>query len=353
MIRAGDRMGPYTLIERRGAGGMGVVWEAQDQQGRQVALKHMHEHLADDPELVRRFRREYEVGIAVRHPNLVRMLDYNGSFSPPYLVMEFVGGKSLRRLLDLGGQFYEWETAVVGAQVASAIAALNGAGVIHRDLKASNIVVDKAMHVTIIDYGIAKVVGEATVSLTPSFIGSAEYSPPENYLGRPINVRSDVYSEGIVLYEMLANDVPFRSDRYTDTLRMHAEMPIPQVVERNPLVSQEMNALVYSMLQKQPERRPAPEQVARVCTSLADMLGHRVPGIAQSAAPATDGQASQPVQRRAASQLDSAPPPPGYLPQASYQPVPSGKGTQPVLFVLAAVGGLAFVAIVLAMAASR
>ncbi len=343
MIRPGDTVGPYTLVQRKGSGGMGVVWEALDPAGRTVALKQMHEHLCDDPELVRRFRREFDVGISVVHPNLVRMLDYNGSWSPPYLVMEFVAGKSLRRLLDLGGRFYEWEVAVAGTQIASAIGSLNRYGVIHRDLKSSNVVVDREMHVTIIDYGIAKVVGEVTMSATESFIGSAEYSAPEPYWNRPVSVRSDVYSAGIVLYEMLTGSVPFRSDRYTDTLRMHAELAVPAVLQKNPLVSPEMNALVSSMLQKQPERRPSAEQVADVCRSLAEMLGRTVPvaiaGPAFSPSPAAVEPAA-PVY---------SPPPRRAVAEQTKEPA---RGFEAV-FALVAFFGIAVVGIVMAVAAGR
>ena len=353
MTRVGDRVGPYTLVAKKGSGGMGVVWEALDARGRTVALKQMHEHLVDDPELVSRFRREYDIGVSVAHPNLVRMLDYNGSWSLPYLVMEFVGGKSLRRLLDLGGRFYEWEVAVVGAQVADAVGALNSRGVIHRDLKSSNVVIDRDLRVTIIDYGIAKVVGEATMSLAESFIGSAEYSGPELYWNRPVSARSDVYSAGIVLYEMLTGEVPFRSDRYTDTLRMHAELPVPVVLKKNQLVSPEMNALVTSMLQKQPDRRPTAQQVSNVCRSLAEMLGHRAPQRGNSRSGAAAGRTPRPRPHRHTRPRRR---PRFETPRRPAEPAESFGGSrqaQAFAYVLAAGLGVALVTIIMAVAAGR
>jgi serine/threonine protein kinase len=276
MSRVGDVIGQYELLEQRGSGGMGVVWEAADGAGRHVALKQMHLHLCDDAELVKRFRREYEVGVSLNHPNLVRMLAYDGEATPPYLVMELATGKSLRRLLERGGRFYEWEVAVVGAQIADAMVALHRQHVVHRDLKSSNVVIDRDLRVVIIDYGIARVEGESAMGLTQGFVGSPEYSSPEPYWSRPRDPRSDVYSAGIILFEMFAGAVPFRSDRYTDTLRMHAELPVPNILEKNALVSPEMARLVTAMLQKQPERRPSAAQVADACRAISATLGRGV-----------------------------------------------------------------------------
>lgn len=301
MSRVGDVIGQYELLEQRGSGGMGVVWEAADRVGRHVALKQMHLHLCDDAELVKRFRREYEVGVSLNHPNLVRMLAYDGEATPPYLVMELATGKSLRRLLERGGRFYEWEVAVIGAQLADAMVALHRQHVVHRDLKASNVVVDRELHVIVIDYGIARVQGDAAMGLTQGFIGSADYAPPEPYWGRPTDARSDVYSAGIILYEMLAGEVPFRSDRYTDTLRMQAEMPVPNISEKNALVSPEMARLVTAMLQKQPERRPSAAQVADACRSISATLGRNVPAVAPAQRPvAAPGAGAQPMAAPAA-----------------------------------------------------
>lgn len=275
--QAGERIGPYVLVSPKGSGGMGAVWEAESPSGQRVALKLMHSHLADDADLIRRFRREYEVGVNVRHPNLVEMLDSGVIDGIPYLVMQLAEGKPIRRLIERGGPFREGDVAAMGAQIANGLAALNLAGVVHRDIKASNIVVDRRLHVIIIDYGIARVEGERTITEAGSFIGSAEYSSPEPYLGRKPDARSDVYSVGIVMYELLTGKVPYRSDRYTDTLRMHAELPVPRVSEREPMVSRGMDDLVYSMLQKQPARRPTAEQVAEACRAISYSHGRSAP----------------------------------------------------------------------------
>ena len=302
--QAGERVGLYTLVSLKGSGGMGAVWEAQGPSGERVALKLMHSHLADDPDLIRRFRREYEVGVNARHPNLVAMLDSGVDDGVPFLVMQLAEGKPIRRLLDRGGPFREVEVAGIGMQICDGLSALTAAGVVHRDIKASNIVVDRSLHVIIIDFGIARVEGERTITEAGGFIGSAEYSSPEPYLGRKPDARSDVYSVGIVMFELLTGKVPYRSDRYTDTLRMHAEFPTPRVCERMPMVSREMDNLVYSMLEKQPVKRPTAEQVAATCRAILHAQG-RAPSVQATAAPGPPIQASPSIPPRLPSAYDN------------------------------------------------
>ena len=271
--QAGDRVGAYELSTRQGSGGMGVVWRATSASGEVVAVKLMHAHLADDAELIQRFHREFEVGRRFQHPNLVAMLDQGVIEGVPFLVMQLAQGKTIRRLIERGGPFREWEAVSITLQIASGVEALAAGGVTHRDLKSNNVVVDHQLRTTIIDFGIARVEGERTLAQAESFIGSAEYSSPEPYLGRKVTTRSDIYSMGIVFYEMLTGRVPFRSDRYTDTLRMHAELPVPRPSERAPLTSPEVDSLVVSMLQKNPGQRPPPAQVASTCRELLMLHG--------------------------------------------------------------------------------
>jgi len=301
----GAVVGGYRLVEVIGAGGMGTVWRASEPGG-QVALKTMHPHLADDAELVRRFQREYAVGAKVRHPNLIRMRSQGQHDGVPYLVMDIASGKSVRRLIDLGGPFREWEAATIGQQVASALAALHGAGVVHRDLKASNIVLDRDLHAVVIDLGIARVDGEQTRA-DGGFMGSAEYAGPEPYLGRPAGTPADIYALGIVLFELLTGDVPFRASSYADVLRMHAEMPAPRVSTRMPLVSETMDYLVFAMLDKKAERRPNATQVQMACASVLTLLG-RAPAVSApgaSFAPVPPAAPAAPIAPRPSSSRPS------------------------------------------------
>jgi serine/threonine-protein kinase len=315
VVREGERVGPYTLLRARGSGGMGSVWEAAGPGGRHFAIKLMHSHYKDEEELVRRFHREAEVGQLISHPNLVHVYEEGVHDGVPYLVMDLAPGKSLRRLIDKGAPFFrEWEAATVGAEVADALVALHARGVLHRDLKSSNIMVDRDLHARVVDYGIAKVIGEKTVATGPGFIGGPEYAPPEVFRGDKHSEKSDVYALGIVLYEMITGRVPFRSDRYTDTLQMHAERPVPELKQAAPMVSDQFDRLVYQMLQKQPARRPTPQQVANGCRSVLRLLGREGAPAAAAASPPPPPIAQPPVPQVMHSNAPPATPPRSPLP---------------------------------------
>ena len=350
VTRAGAVVGPYTVLRSRGSGGMGAVWEARGPGGETVALKLMHSHLADDDVLIKRFRREYDVGSRIQHPNLVRMLATGDAHGAPYIVMELAAGKSLRKLIDKGSPyFHEWEAASVGAQVADALAALHSNNVVHRDLKSSNIMVDRDLHAKVIDYGIARVTGERTISAGDNFMGTVEYSGPEPYFARPQGPESDIYSLGIVIYEMVTGRVPFRSDRYLDTLRMHAEKPPPRLSETMPMVSEQLDNLVYQMLQKRPDQRPTAVQVGAACRSVVDLIG-RGP---LSASPAWE-MPSAPSQNAAPLYRPPLAPPPGGDPSAAgwAQGAPdAGNQKRIAVFLMLAAAGLALVGVVAAVAA--
>lgn len=272
-MREGETFDGFRLEHRLGSGAMGTVWAATGPNGRQCALKTMHAHLAEDGELVRRFRREYEVGRAVKHPSVIGMLHYGQGPDSPFLVMELAQGKNLKRLIEKGGPFFDAEVTMIGHQIASGLAALHAAGAIHRDLKSSNIVVDRNLKATLIDFGIAKLYGGADLTPTNGFMGTAEYCAPEPNFGRKLTAASDVYSLGIVLYEALVGEVPFRSDRYTDTLQMHAQRPVPSVVRARPMVEPRLAAIITAMLQKHPDARPTAGAAAKELADIALGLG--------------------------------------------------------------------------------
>lgn len=329
----GSRVGRYVLGERLGSGGMGVVWEARDPtSGQPVALKIMHRHLVSDRDLVERFRREYEVGLRAVHPSLVRTLDYGLDGEVPYLVMERAYGKSLRRLIERGGRFREWEVAVIGAQVAGALASLHASGVLHRDLKSSNIVVERDLGTRVIDYGIAKIIGSDTISMPGSFIGTAEFSAPDVYFGRAHTDRSDVYSLGVAMYEALTGAVPFRSERYVDVLRMHAELPVPDIGQAAPLTGPRMRELISRMLDKSPQNRPSAAETAAIYREIA--MEHGREGAAHPAL----------------ATFDYDPPPQPVVPVESWRVDRQAGRTGGTGFALVAVAGVATVGVAVIVA---
>ncbi len=270
----GARVGRYTLGEQLGRpGGMGAVWLATDESGREYALKVMHAHAAEDADLVRRFRQEYEIGRRFNHPNLVKMVDQGTVDGTPFLVMELAQGKTVRRLLERGGTFREGEVARFIADAAAGLAALHAGGILHRDLSATNLMVERDLSAKIIDYGIARHIGSQSHTQAGGFMGKAEYSAPELYLGRSVGPPADVYALGILAFESLTGHVPFRAGRYMDVLRLQAERPVPSLAAELPVISDQMDALVQAMLDKIPARRPSAAEVERACRVIAAGAG--------------------------------------------------------------------------------
>ena len=265
---------------------MGSVWVATNSAGTRIAVKVMHPHLRGDEDLAARFRREYDVGRTVRHPGLISMIEYGDDAGTPFIAMELAAGKSLRRLVERGGPFPEGEVAAIGRSVADALGALHSHGVVHRDLKSSNVVVSRGLATKVVDFGIARYVGTDGSSSWSGFAGSPEYSAPDAYFGKPPTESSDVYSLGIVLYEALTGEVPFRAGHYADLLRMHAEQPVPHVKRLAPAVSGPMDQLIRSMLDKSPGARPDANTVAMTCARIASTFEAIPQKVARAARPA-------------------------------------------------------------------
>jgi serine/threonine-protein kinase len=333
-------LGDYRLIAMRGRGGMGEVWEAEAPGGAHVAVKLMHEHLVDDPDLVQRFEREFQTGRMVQHPSLVQMFDSGQHKGVPFLVMELAEGKSLRALVDKGAPFFQdWEAAEVGRQMASALGVLHAANIVHRDLKSSNIMVDRELRAKLIDFGIVRMTGRTPLTPTDAIMGTAEFAAPETYFGRRHTGASDIYALGVVMYEMVCGRPPFRGDRYADVLKMHAELPPPRISHRVPEVSRQLDNLVHQMLQKQAGKRPSPAQVEAGCRSVVvaskqvAAAAQPSPAAAQAPRPAIPPRPQEPVVRR--------------QPQPPVAP-PLRRRPSPALFVLTAILGLAVVAAAIA-----
>lgn len=333
----GVRVGIYTLGEQLGkSGGMGSVWQAFDVSGRELALKLMHSHAAQDGDLVRRFRQEYEIGRRFNHPNLVRMVDQGTFDGVPYLVMELAAGKTVRRLLERGGTFREGEVARFIGDAASGLSALHGGGIIHRDLSATNLMVDRDLSAKIIDYGIARQIGREQLTQPGGFMGKAEYSAPELYLGRQVGPPADIYALGILAFESLTGHVPFRAGRYVDVLRMQAERPAPSLTAELPVISDQIDGLVRAMMEKSPAKRPAAADVARACRLISGRASapaqrprERTPRVM---APATASPQDRTMLRKSTAPLRQ---------QTSQPRPPASAPNQGALIALLAVAGVA------------
>jgi eukaryotic-like serine/threonine-protein kinase len=227
--------GRYALGAPLGAGGMGQVYRARDRVlERTVAVKVLSPAATQDRELVARFGREARAAAALHHPNIVAVFDSGAHGDLQYLVMEYVDGQSLARLLRQEGMLEPRRAAEVGRQVCQALAAAHAAGLVHRDITTGNLLVDQEGLVKVADFGIAKLAAATTMTGDGMLLGTAAYLSPEQAQGRPVDGRSDLYALGCVLYELVTGAPPFAGDSSVAVAaRQVTEQPIAPS-DRNP-----------------------------------------------------------------------------------------------------------------------
>jgi serine/threonine-protein kinase len=264
-VEIGARLGPYEIVAPIGAGGMGEVYRARDTRlGRDVAIKVLPAEFAEDAERLRRFEREARATAALSHPNILEVHDVGTFEGVPYLVEELLEGESLKERIERGA-LPASEAIGVAVQIARGLAAAHEKGIVHRDLKPANVFLTKHGAVKILDFGLAKLVenvavGEAdTLTHAPTgatefgrVLGTVAYMAPEQARGMPVDQRADVFAFGVVLYEMVAGERPFRGATATDTVAaiLKEEPPaLPASVPRD------LVAVIGRCLAKEPEKR--------------------------------------------------------------------------------------------------
>ena len=295
----------YVLRGLLGAGGMAEVFLAHDRiLGRDLALKVLREHYAKDAQFVERFRREAQSAAALNHPNVVQVYD-QGRFEDGryYIAMEHVPGGNLKDRIDRTGPLDPVEATRFASQIAEALRVAHERGMVHRDIKPENVLLAAAGEAKVADFGIALAASTSSTSGTNLVFGTASYMSPEQAMGERVGPQSDLYSLGVVLYEMLTSAVPFEAEGPLATAMKHViEPPLPPR-KRNPLVPEGIDALVMGLLAKNPENRygSAAELVGDLRRSLeglppafAAAAGYsetvRSPAVAAVAAPAnTEG----------------------------------------------------------------
>jgi serine/threonine protein kinase len=253
-----EHLGSYRLIDRLGAGGMGEVWRAEDTRLlRPVAIKILSERIANDPEWKARFLREARTIAQLNHPNIATIYSIEQEADKLFIAMELVEGESLAAVLS-HGVLEPVEAVRIIRQVAEALAEAHDKGIVHRDIKPDNVIVGKR-GVKVLDFGIAKQITATTDTPTLTqaglIVGTPFYMSPEQALGRPVDARSDLFSVGVVLYEMLAGKRPFEGESVTETMMniiMQEPVEISTVV---PKVPPSLADVINRALQKKPERR--------------------------------------------------------------------------------------------------
>ncbi|HEV2754283.1 MAG TPA: protein kinase [Actinomycetota bacterium] len=255
--------GRYRLEERVAAGGMGTVFAATDERlHRRVAVKLLKDDLAGDQRFVERFRREARAAAALSHPNVATVFDFGEDEGTPFIVMELVPGRDLARLLREEGPLPPERVRAVAAQLYAALAHAHAAGLVHRDVKPANVIVDDSGRVKVTDFGIARAAGESTLTQTGSVLGSAQYMAPEQASGAPVTPAADVYSAGIVLYEMLTGSVPFTADSALAVAMRHVSDDVPAPSELTPDVPADLDDLVKSATARDASARPPAAEIA-------------------------------------------------------------------------------------------
>ncbi|MET7346135.1 serine/threonine-protein kinase [Streptomyces sp. NPDC005547] len=256
--------GRYRLISAIGRGGMGEVWRATDEVlGRAVAVKLLLGEHADESATAR-FRLEAQTAARLSHPHLVAVFDFGAWEDRLFLVMELVEGRSLADLLLAQERLGPEQAAHIAGQAAAGLAAAHRQGIVHRDIKPGNLMLDGEGTVKIGDFGIAQFVDDPSAALTTTghIVGTSLYLAPERALGRTADAASDMYSLGCVIYQLLLGQPPFRSDTATATLYQHVDTPPVPLRQRGVDVSAAFDTYLLGLLAKQPEDRPTAQQVA-------------------------------------------------------------------------------------------
>ena len=257
---AGQSIGRYRVIEQVGHGGMADVYKAyQPSLDRHVAIKVIHPFLADDGDFLSRFEREAKAVATLRHPNIVQVYDFDAEDGLYYMVMEFIDGSTLKSLLETmpaRGALLGLDDAVrVILAVGSALKYAHSRHMVHRDVKPGNVMITGDGHVILTDFGIAKIISATKLTASGAMVGTPAYMSPEQGRGEPGDERSDIYSLGVMLYQLLVGRLPYDADTPIALVLKHINDPLPLPTALRPDLSPELERVIVKALAKQPEDR--------------------------------------------------------------------------------------------------
>jgi len=248
--------GRYRLDAQIGTGGMSTVYRAFDTVlERQVAIKIMHREIASDSDQLERFRREARAVAQLNHPHIVTVIDAGEDDNTPYIVFEFVEGETLKDRIRRHGRLPVQESIAYAIEIARALGVAHDRSIVHRDVKPQNVLLDEEGSAKVTDFGIARTLDQEGLTADGRVLGTTDYVSPEQALGHPVTGQSDLYSLGIVLFEMLTGDVPFKGDNQVAVAMKHVREPLPDVQIRRPEVSSALASVLDRCTAKDLDQR--------------------------------------------------------------------------------------------------
>jgi serine/threonine-protein kinase len=289
--------GRYRLESKLGSGGMSTVYLASDETlERQVAVKVLHAEISDQPDQIERFRREATAVAKLSHPNVVSVIDAGQDAGHPYIVFEYIDGETLKQRIERLGRLPLDEAAAYAIEVGRGLAAAHRRKLVHRDVKPQNVLIDPDGRARVTDFGIARSLETKGLTATGRVLGTTDYVAPEQAMGQEIDARSDIYSLGVLLYEMLTGEVPFHAETQVGVAMKHVNEPLPAVETRRPDVSAALAAVIEKATAKDPEQRYA--TIAAMLRDLEAALEVEVSRAGRSTGEVTSVLDSVPAPRR-------------------------------------------------------
>ena len=264
--------GRYRLGSKLGSGGMSTVYLAQDEVlDRPVAVKLLHREISEDTDQLERFRREARAAARLSHPNLVGVIDAGEDESRPYIVFEYVEGQTLKQCIQSKGGLEVDEAVAYAIEIGRGLSAAHSRKLIHRDVKPQNVLIDPDGRAKVTDFGIARSLESEGLTATGRVLGTTDYVSPEQAMGEDADERSDVYSLGVVLYEMLSGEVPFRAETQVGVAMKHVNNPMPDIRAKRPEIPADVSGVISRATAK--DRRDRYASVSEMVMDLETGLG--------------------------------------------------------------------------------
>ena len=247
----------YELKHIVGSGGMSTVYCAFDTMlERNVALKILHDQYGADEEYVERFRREARSVAQLSHPNIVTVIDRGEEQGKQFIVFELIDGDNVKELVERGGPLPVRRVLELGLEIARALAFAHGQGIVHRDVKPQNVLLNDEGHAKVTDFGIAHSLNTLSNTQTGTVLGTSHYIAPEQARGEHVDAQTDIYSFGVVLYELLAGELPYAGDNFLTVAMKHVNEPVPSVLDRRPDTPLRLASLIERCMAKNSADRP-------------------------------------------------------------------------------------------------